>query len=526
MTKKAYRGLFVCAVLGALLVRTVRLDLRPMHHDEANQALKFGDLLERGEYRYDPNDHHGPSLYYLTLPLARVLAGRSLAATSETMLRLVPALFGAGLLLLFLLFAGGLSAEARVSAAFLAAVSPVLTYYSRFYIQEILLVFFLAGLIAAGWKYLQTRSGWWAAAAGFAVGMMYATKETSVILFGALAAAAVIDRVLRPKTTSARPWNRPAVLLHLVIFAAAAFVPAWLLFTSFLKNPNGLGDSVLALGTYIHRAGEPGLHSEPWWYYIRTLLYTRFGHGPVWSEAFIVALAIAGSIFAFGSEPGKDGHPRLVRFLFFFTVLTGAAYAVIPYKTPWNVLPFYLGLVLLAGNGAGVLWRTGRFLVVKVIILAVMLPGILNLVRQEYRANFTDYANPTNPYVYAQTSLDFMKLVKAVEAIAAGHPEHERMLIKVVAPPDETWPLPWYLRRFTRVGYWTDIAQAGDLRDAPVVITSVAFNAEAGRALDGGYQSAFYGLRPEVVLSLFARQDLWDGYVKSRAAESPARRGR
>ncbi|MGZ4886389.1 MAG: hypothetical protein ACXVJK_01550, partial [Candidatus Aminicenantales bacterium] len=93
MTKKAYRGLFVCAVLGALLVRTVRLDLRPMHHDEANQALKFGDLLERGEYRYDPNDHHGPSLYYLTLPLARVLAGRSLAATSETMLRIVPALF-------------------------------------------------------------------------------------------------------------------------------------------------------------------------------------------------------------------------------------------------------------------------------------------------------------------------------------------------------------------------------------------------------------------------------------------------
>ena len=54
----------------------------------------------------------------------------------------------------------------------------------------------------------------------------------------------------------------------------------------------------------------------------------------------------------------------------------------------------------------------------------------------------------------------------------------------------------------------------------------MAFNAEAGRALDGGYQSAFYGLRPEVVLSLFARQDLWDGYVKSRAAESPARRGR
>jgi uncharacterized protein (TIGR03663 family) len=525
MTKKAFRVLLWCVVLGALLFRTVRLDIRPMHHDEANQALKFGDLLERGEYRYDPKDHHGPSLYYLTLPVARVLAGKSLAAASETTLRLVPALFGTGILLLFLLFAGGLSRETVVCAALLAAISPALTYYSRFYIQETLLVFFLTGLIAAGWKYLQTRSGWWAAAAGFAAGMMYATKETSVILFGALAAAAVIDRFLRPKTLKSAFWKLPMVCLHLAFFLAAAFVSAWLLFTSFLKNPKGLADSVLAFGTYISRAGESGIHAQPWSYYLRTLLYSRFGHGPVWSEAFIVALAIAGSIFAFAREPGKDGHPRLVRFLFFFTVLAAAAYSLIPYKTPWNVLPFYLGLVLLAGNGAGMLWRAGKFLVVKAIILAVMLPGLLNLARQDYRANFVDFANPTNPYVYAQTSLDFLKLARAVEGIAAGHPEHERMLIKVVAPPDETWPLPWYLRRFGRVGYWTDLAQAGDLRDAPVVITSAAFSEEAGRNLDGGHQSAFYGLRPEVVLSLYVRQDLWDDYVRGRMAETPARRG-
>ena len=41
-----------------------------MHHDEANQAVKFGALLETGAYQYDRNDHHGPTLYYLTLPSA------------------------------------------------------------------------------------------------------------------------------------------------------------------------------------------------------------------------------------------------------------------------------------------------------------------------------------------------------------------------------------------------------------------------------------------------------------------------
>ena len=50
MSKKpAFFALFLLIVCAAVLFRVVRLDLRPMHHDEANQAVKFGDLLERGE---------------------------------------------------------------------------------------------------------------------------------------------------------------------------------------------------------------------------------------------------------------------------------------------------------------------------------------------------------------------------------------------------------------------------------------------------------------------------------------------
>src|SRR4030066_150046 len=96
MTNKAFRGLFLCAVLGALLFRVVRLDVRPMHHDEANQAVKFGALLERGEYRFDPGDHHGPSLYYFTLPAARDPGARAPAKPSETTPRRGPGPFGAG----------------------------------------------------------------------------------------------------------------------------------------------------------------------------------------------------------------------------------------------------------------------------------------------------------------------------------------------------------------------------------------------------------------------------------------------
>jgi uncharacterized protein (TIGR03663 family) len=526
MTNKAFRGLFICAVFGALLFRVVRLDVRPMHHDEANQAVKFGDLLERGEYRFDPNDHHGPSLYYLTLPAARAAGERTLAGLDETTLRLVPALFGAGLLVLFLLFAGGLSRETTLAAAALAAVSPAMTYYSRFYIQETLLVFFLAALIAAGWKYTRTRSAWWALTAGFAAGMMYATKETSVILFaglaGALGLVLLMDRFGKRRDGVVREgdawvWRearaRPPRAFHVGLFLIAGAVTAVLFFTSFFQNPQGLADSIRAIAASFSRAGHPGFHAHPWYYYFQILAYSKSVGGPVWSEAFLLFLAAAGGIAAFGYDAGKDASPRFVRFVLFFTIVIAAVYCFIPYKTPWNVLPFYLGLVILAGNGVGLLLRISRFKLVKIIILAALVPGFINLAVQSYRANFVDHSNPANPYVYAQTSPDFLKLVAAVERIAAASPEKKDLLIKVIAPPEETWPLPWYLRGYSRVGYWTSAEAAGRIGDAAVVIASAANVEKTTTALGDGYTSNFYGLRPEVVLALFVRRDLRDRSV-------------
>lgn len=522
MTKRAFRGLFLCAVLGAVIFRVVRLDVRPVHHDEANQALKFGDLLERGEYRFDPKDHHGPSLYYLTLPAAGLAGGKSLAELGETNLRIVPALAGAGLLLFFLLYSGGLTREAALAAAVLAAISPAMTYYSRFYIQETLLVFFLAGLVAAGWRYARTHSGWWALAAGVLAGLMYATKETSVILFAALAASLGITALLdRPRgrrqaaATEGEAWvwmenpTKRRRSLHAVLFLVAGAVTAALFFSSFFRNPQGIIDSFRALAESFSRAGDPGVHAHHWSYYFQTLAYSRTAGGPVWSEAFLLFLALAGGIAALGGGGGKDEHPRFPRFILFFTVITAVIYSLIPYKTPWNLLPFYFGLVLLAGNGVGLLLRMSRFRLVRIFILGALAPGFINLAIQAYRADFRLHSDPANPYVYAQTSPDLLKLVGAVEAAAVRAPEKRDLLIEVIAPPDETWPLPWYFRKFGRVGYWTSLETATKdvpAGKAPVVITSSSFAGEAAAKLGEGYEQTFYGLRPEVVLSLFVRR--------------------
>jgi uncharacterized protein (TIGR03663 family) len=140
------RWLFVVALAAGAMLRLPQLDLRPMHTDEAVHAVKFGALLETGTYRYDRNEYHGPTLNYFTLVPAWCASETTMAQLTETTLRIVPALFGLGLILLILPLRD-IGAGPAAIAAFLTACSPAMAFYSRYYIQETLLVFFALGLI-------------------------------------------------------------------------------------------------------------------------------------------------------------------------------------------------------------------------------------------------------------------------------------------------------------------------------------------------------------------------------------------
>jgi uncharacterized protein (TIGR03663 family) len=224
MKKAAFGGLFLAALAAALYIRLSDLALRPMHHDEANQAVKFGKLLEEREYVYDKNDHHGPALYFLTLPAAKAMGREKFSDLDETLLRTVPALFGGALLLLLLLFGKGLALEAKTVSALLIASSPAMAYYSRFYIQEMLFVFFVLGFLGSLWRYVLRPDGGWYAVAGIFAGLMAATKETAVIVFAAgvlgLAAILVREKIVAPKTDM--PVQRRVFLHHIVIMIIVA----------------------------------------------------------------------------------------------------------------------------------------------------------------------------------------------------------------------------------------------------------------------------------------------------------------
>lgn len=516
MNKTAFRGLFFIVFIAAVLFRFPWLDLRPMHHDEANQAVKFGALLEKGEYHYDKADHHGPALYYLTLPVAWAFSKSSLASLDEATLRLLPALFGAALLLLLLLFVKGTGRTAVLFAALFAALSPAMVYYSRFYIHEMLFVFFVLGFLGSLWRYMLYPGAGWALTAGLFAGLMYSTKETSVIVFAAACLALILTLVLQ-KIQPQTPYHLAVPnFTHFFLGLTVALLTAVVFFTSFFKNPEGIWDSFQAFKVYFEKSGAAGFHIQPWPYYLKLLAYSKSAGRPLWSEGLILGLALVGAVSAFAPRYGKRALPSPARFFFFYTLFSTVAFSIIPYKTPWNALSFYLGWIVLAGIGAAFLLDIAPKVYGKVFVLLALAAGLYNLGLQSYRASYRFYAEPSNPYVYAQTSTDFIKLISRVNVLAAVQPVTKYMPIKVICGAYETWPLPWYLRSFTNVGYWQEAEKAGRLEEAPLIIADEKQAARLQTLLGDKFQSEYFGLRPNVLLLLYIRQDLWQQYLKEK----------
>ncbi len=497
----------------ALALRLAELNQRPMHNDEAVNALKFQSLWEHGTYRYDPNEHHGPTLGYATLVLSRLRGLPAFAQFSETDLRLVPVVFGVGLIFLLLLTVDGLGRTASAWAGLFTAVSPAMVYYSIDYIHESLLVFFTFLVIAAGWRYAQSQKIGWALLTGLGLGLMDATKETFIIAVAAMCVALLFAKAWARWVVAAEKSHSPFQFrwIHFSTGLAAWLLVALVLFSSFFTNVGGLLDSLRAYLPWLNRAGGASPHIHPWYFYFKRVLFFHVKQGPIWTEALILILAIVGFYAALARKWLGKANATFLRFIAIYTLALTVAYCVIPYKTPWCLLGFWQGMILLAGVGATALLEIARGRMVKAAVGVLLMLGTAHLAWQAWQANGKFCADPRNPYVYAQTSPDIMNLVKRVEAIALTQPEGQQILITVVAADSDYWPLPWYLRGFNHVGWWDHLPVD---QSAPVVIASPNFEAEMDKEKDRA-MTGIYELRPQTFLELYVETNLWQAYLKS-----------
>jgi len=487
-----------------------------MHGDEAIHAEKFGRLLEHGTYTYDPNEYHGPALNYLSLVPAWLSSAKKLTQVTEFTLRVVPVFFGLLLVVLLLLVLDGLGRTCAVCTAVLTVVSPAMVFYSRYYIMEILLVSFSFGVIVCGYRYVQSRNIFWAILTGVFLGLMHATKETCIIAFGSMLASGLVIRFLPYERRGARKIDLWHVLAGLVVAAAVSV----LFYSSFFSNPQGVLDSFRTYATYLSRGGHNSTHIHPWHYYLKMLLYFRYGAGPAWSEAFIIILAVAGFIVATSRRTLVAASQSLFKFIAFYTLIMTVAYSAIPYKTTWCMLGFLHGMILLAGVGAAAMIKLAPNVLARAVVILLLIASGSHLAWQAYLANYVYYADSRNPYVYAHPTTEVFTVVQRVQELAKVNPDGYAMHIQVICPGDDYWPLPWYFRFFTSVEYGNNVD--ANTPAAPVIIASSSLEDAIAKKLYEQtpfqqrqlymyiFDKPYYvWLRPKVKLIGLVRKDLW-----------------
>jgi predicted membrane-bound mannosyltransferase len=317
-------------------------------------------------------------------------------------------------------------------------------------------------------------------------------------------------------------WVLP--LLFVVLVAVGVSV---LFHSSFLTHPRGVWDS---LGTYYHyiiRAsgeGSEGQHAYPWYHYFRLLFWWQSGRGPLWTEALIGGLALVGLTASILGRGMPTDRVKMARFLSIYTVVLTLVYSAMSYKTPWCAVGFLHGMILLAGVGTAVLIRVVPRWWLKTLVVGGLAVAAVHLGWQAHRAAFVDFEDLNNPYVYAHTTSDVPRLVGQLRRFADFQDQTRPLHVQVICPDDDYWPLPWYMRDFSAVGWFAQMPQG---TPAEVIII------QPGEAMESALKKYLYVdpppgqrpiyvpafeiqdewlLRPGVGLQVYVRWDLWSAY--------------
>ena len=496
-------------MLTATLLRVVALSMKPLHHDEGVNGFFLTNLMREGRYAYDPANYHGPTLYYLTLPLS--IPADYFHFMDAWVVRAVPVLFGLGTVWLLLRLRSRVGAVAALAGAALVAVSPACVFYSRYFIHEMLFVFFTVGLVLAVLRLSETGEGAYLLLASASAAMLFATKETAFISVGTLAlawlSAYVWERLRgggRARDVVAGGFEKFMGQRLAPAYAAGAvalFVFIWVAFySSFFTNWKGVfWDSFKAFDIW-KQTGMSEFHSKPWDTYLRWLVKLDA------PSLFLGAVGAAAALFA----------RRRNRFALFaaawgFGLL--AAYSLISYKTPWLALNFIVPMAVAGGYAVQVEggwddWNaSSAWTPWRVAVLAIFGAALSLSLYQTYVINFREYDDDRHPYVYSQTRREIFGLVEEVRR--AGERAGTKEVGIAMASPDY-WPLPWYFRDNTHAGFEGHLSSYYDPLKTPVVIGKEEQLPQLERVLGERYVRVgdLYPLRPGVNLVLFERRDL------------------
>ena len=142
-----------CAVVAATAIfwRFWQLELKPLHHDEGVNSFFLTTLFREGVYKYDPANYHGPDLYYFALAAAKMFGLNTISIRGSV------AIFGVLTVVLAFFLKDYIGKIGSLTAALFIALSPGMVYISRYFIHEILFVFFSFGIVVGVLYFIEKR---------------------------------------------------------------------------------------------------------------------------------------------------------------------------------------------------------------------------------------------------------------------------------------------------------------------------------------------------------------------------------
>jgi uncharacterized protein (TIGR03663 family) len=142
-----------CGLITAIAVflRFFWLELKPLHHDEGVNGFFLIRLFREGAYQYDPANYHGPDLYYIALAFSKIFGLNTISIRSSV------AIFGVLTVVLAFFLRRYIGRIGSLSAALFLALSPGMVFISRYFIHEILFVFFSLSLVVSMAYFIEKR---------------------------------------------------------------------------------------------------------------------------------------------------------------------------------------------------------------------------------------------------------------------------------------------------------------------------------------------------------------------------------
>lgn len=475
---------FFILILGIAL-RFYLVDDRPVHHDESLHGMYSLYYLENSKvsfYKYDPL-LHGPLLYHIVPWFFHFLGITKFA------LRLPAVLLGSSLLFLPLVFKKYLSKSTVLFIGLVMAISPTLTYWSRFIRHD---GFVLFGILLCLFSIFKVRGTLKGLLFGLGLALQFCAKENSFIHLSFILVFLGFEFLLfrffdQAKKTEVESFLDYAKEYPLGLIGG--FIVFGLVFSHYYSAgfiyPEGILDGLYRKSLFYwmeqhqqERITGPFSYSflinsffESWW--IAALLlhlclfYKR--HTTIIKIGFLSSFAFAGITHFMMDEPfikeitstylklkipldyylfypliyhavtltatylleGKKGK-ALTGFLFFSSLFT---YSFVGEKVPWlAIYPCLSGLLFFGFEFD----RTFHKPIIPVLLILLAHTAYTN-----HWTNFKAHDNPQNILTQVHTTREFENTFNDLRSQMESHSNGKGPFLLV--RKGITWPTTWYL---------------------------------------------------------------------------------